>query len=103
VYGYDATIGDSPWNDPARFGGGYDVNFGWNTQPAALITGGGSGTSTPPYVISPFDAIQRRLIENRGIVRWDFASVNPPIYANSEACLVFINGKSCAVRKRLRC
>jgi len=91
VYGYDATVGDSPWRDPARFGGGYDVNFGWSYQNGSLITGGGSGTSTPPYVISPFDAIQRRLIENRGIVRWDFSSVNPPIYANSEACLVFIN------------
>lgn len=32
VYGYDARVGDSPWEDPARFGGGYEVNFGWNTQ-----------------------------------------------------------------------
>jgi beta-glucosidase len=32
VYGYDARVGDSPWQDPARFGGGYEVNFGWNTQ-----------------------------------------------------------------------
>jgi beta-glucosidase len=32
VYGYDAVVGDAPWNDPARYGGGYDVNFGWNTQ-----------------------------------------------------------------------
>jgi beta-glucosidase len=122
VYGYDARVGDSPWQDPARFGGGYEVNFGWNTQVSlrtatlnsdamrayerrnhgvltpdlqngSLITGGGSGTSTPGYVVSPFEAIQRRLIENEGIVRWDFASINPPIYANSEACLVFINGK----------
>lgn len=65
-----------------------------NTQNGTLITGGGSGTSTPPYLISPFDAIQRRLIEDQGTVRWDFASINPPVYANSEACLVFINGKS---------
>ncbi|KAM0708641.1 hypothetical protein Q7P35_005293 [Cladosporium inversicolor] len=91
VYGYDARVGDSPWEDPARFGGGYAVNFGWNTQNGTLITGGGSGTSTPGYLVSPFEAIQRRLIENQGIVRWDFASINPPIYANSEACLVFIN------------
>lgn len=98
VYGYDARVGDSPWTDPARFGGSYDVNFGWSYQNQTMITGGGSGTSTPPYVISPFEAIQRRLIENRGIARWDFASVNPPMYANSEACLVFINGKSQAVR-----
>lgn len=69
-------------------------NTDFALQNGTLITGGGSGTSTPGYVISPFEAIQRRLIENQGIVRWDFASINPPIYANSEACLVFINGKS---------
>lgn len=91
VYGYDARVGDSPWEDPARFGGGYEVNYGWSTQNGTLITGGGSGTSTPPYLISPFEAIQTRLRENQGTVRWDFASINPPVYANSEACLVFIN------------
>lgn len=58
-----------------------------------MITGGGSGSSAPSYVVSPFDAIQRRLIDDGGIVRWDFASINPTVYANSEACLVFINGK----------
>ena len=31
VYGYDARVGDAPWQDPSRFGGGYSVNFGWNT------------------------------------------------------------------------
>ncbi|CCF36284.1 hypothetical protein CH063_07888 [Colletotrichum higginsianum] len=57
-----------------------------------LITGGGSGGSTPPYVVSPFQAIQERLSKNRGILRWDFYSENPsPPYVNSEACLVFIN------------
>lgn len=64
-----------------------------NLQNGTMITGGGSGSSAPPYVISPFDAIQRRLIDDGGIVRWDFASVNPTVYANAEACLVFINGK----------
>lgn len=32
-------------------------------------------------------------MEDQGTVRWDFAAINPPVYANSEACLVFINGK----------
>jgi beta-glucosidase len=31
VYGYDARVPDSPWGNPSRFGGGYEVNFGWNT------------------------------------------------------------------------
>jgi beta-glucosidase len=56
-----------------------------------LITAGGSGSNTPPYVISPFKAIQDRLIADRGTIRWDFWSVNPTVYANADACLVFIN------------
>ena len=91
IYGYDAKTPDSPWTTPSRFGGGYDVNFGWETFNGTLVTGGGSGSNTPSYLISPFEAIQRRVIEDRGMVRWDFASVNPTVYANADACLVFIN------------
>lgn len=92
VYGYDATVPQSPWQNPDRYGGGYEVNFGWNTFNGTLITGGGSGISTPPYVVSPFEAIQSRIREVRGTLRWDFYSENPtPPFANSEACLVFIN------------
>jgi beta-glucosidase len=42
-------------------------------------------------VISPFKALQDRVIAARGTVRWDFFSVNPTVYANADACLVFIN------------
>ena len=91
IYGYDARLPDSPWTTPARFGGGYDVNCGWNTFNGTMITGGGSGSNSPPYVISPFQAIQDRVIKDHGILRWDFDSVNPKIYANADACLVFIN------------
>lgn len=91
IYGYDAEVKASPWNNPSRFGGGYEENFGWNTLNGTLITGGGSGSSTPPYVISPFKALQDRMIANRGTVRWDFWGVNPTVYANADACLVFIN------------
>jgi beta-glucosidase len=91
IFGYDAKLPDSPWNNPSRFGGGYEVNFGWNTFNGTMITGGGSGSSAPPYVISPFQAIQDRVIKDGGILRWDFDSVNPTVYANTEACLVFIN------------
>uniref|UniRef100_A0A2D3V4P7 beta-glucosidase n=1 Tax=Ramularia collo-cygni TaxID=112498 RepID=A0A2D3V4P7_9PEZI len=91
IYGYDAKAPDSPWTTPARFGGGYDVNFGWNTLNGTLITAGGSGSNTPSYLISPFEAIQRRVIDDYGMVRWDFASRNPTVYANAEASLVFIN------------
>lgn len=56
-----------------------------------MITAGGSGSNTPSYLISPFDAIQRRVIDDHGMVRWDFASVDPTVYTNAEASLVFIN------------
>jgi beta-glucosidase len=91
VTGYDATHKSSPWTNPSRYGGGYEVNFGWNTFQGTLVTGGGSGSNTPPYVVSPFQAIQDRLVKDRGILRWDFESVNPIAYANADACLVFIN------------
>ena len=92
IYGYDATVSASPWKNPSRYGGGYEENFGWNTLNGTLITGGGSGGSTPPYVVSPFQALQERVSRDRGILRWDFDSENPtPAYVNSDACLVFIN------------
>ncbi|KAF3017183.1 hypothetical protein E8E14_012126 [Neopestalotiopsis sp. 37M] len=91
VTGYDANHASSPWITAARYGGGYDVNFGWNTFQGTLVTGGGSGSSAPPYVVSPFQAIQERLAKDRGILRWDFDSVNPVAYVNADACLVFIN------------
>lgn len=91
IYGYDAEVKSQPWNNNARFGGGYEENFGWNTLNGTLITAGGSGSSTPPYVISPFKAIQDRIIAAKGTLRWDFFGINPTVYANAEACLVFIN------------
>ncbi|KAK9776950.1 putative beta-glucosidase [Seiridium cardinale] len=91
ITGYDANHEPSPWVNPSRYGGGYEVNFGWNTFQGTLITGGGSGSSAPPYVVSPFQAIQERLTKDRGILRWDFESINPTAYVNADACLVFIN------------
>lgn len=92
IYGYDAILKAGPWENPDRFGGGYEVNFGWNTLNGTLISGGGSGSTTPPYVISPFQAIQERIALDRGILRWDFYSDNPsPAYVNADACLVFVN------------
>ena len=57
-----------------------------------MITGGGSGSNSPPYVVSPFQAIQERISKDKGILRWDFYSENPyPPYVNADAALVFIN------------
>lgn len=71
---------------------GYEVNFGWQTFNGTLITGGGSGSNSPPYVVSPFQALQERISKDRGILRWDFYSENPyPPYVNADAAIVFIN------------
>ncbi|KAK8124726.1 glycosyl hydrolase family 3 N terminal domain-containing protein [Apiospora kogelbergensis] len=91
VIGYDAQVSAKPWQNPSRYGGGYEVNFGWETLQGTLVTGGGSGSSAPAYVVSPFDAIRERVVRDRGILRWDFESVNPTPYVNADACLVFIN------------
>ncbi|KHE86727.1 glycoside hydrolase family 3 protein [Neurospora crassa] len=92
VYGYDAIVKSTPWENPDRYGGGYDVNRGWTTFNGTLITGGGSGSSTPPYVVSPFEALSHRIRKDRGMLRWDFHSANPSQqYLNADACLVFIN------------
>ncbi|KAJ4391555.1 hypothetical protein N0V93_005173 [Gnomoniopsis smithogilvyi] len=92
VYGYDAVVKASPWENYLRFGGGYEVNFGWNTLNGTQITGGGSGSNTPSYVIDPFMALSERIRKERGVLRWDFWSENPsPAFSNAEHCLVFIN------------
>ncbi|KAG8166141.1 hypothetical protein KVR01_004693 [Diaporthe batatas] len=92
IFGYDATVKAQPWENPSRFGGGYEVNFGWETFNGTLISGGGSGSSTPSYVFDPFMAISERIRKDRGTLRWDFWSENPsPAYVNAEHCLVFIN------------
>ena len=99
VFGYDAPVPGSPFNSPTVFGAAPvnlvpdDVNgpVAMIVQNGTLITGGGSGSTSPPYVVSPFQAIQDQLIADRGIIRWDFYKVNPTPYYNSEACIVLIN------------
>lgn len=92
IYGYDAVVKASPWENYLRFGGGYEVNFGWNTLNGTQITGGGSGSNTPSYIIDPFMAISQRIAQDKGTLRWDFWSEAPsPAYSNAEHCLVFIN------------
>lgn len=103
VFGYDAENSPNPWNSGTTFG---DQAVGLvpdddvfavpstNSFNGTLITGHGSGSVTPPYVISPFQALQQRIIDDGGVIRWDFYSVNPTRFANSEACLVFINAVS---------
>lgn len=50
IYGYDAEVKAQPWNNPSRFGGGYEENFGWNTLNGTLITAGKKHHSNPKEV-----------------------------------------------------
>lgn len=61
-----------------------------------IISGGGSGAVTPPYVSSPFDALQQRAYEENTALLWDFTNAtslpgSTVVDAASSACLVFIN------------
>ncbi|KAF3018107.1 hypothetical protein E8E14_006842 [Neopestalotiopsis sp. 37M] len=101
IYGYDADIKADPWENVARYGGGYEVNYPWETFNGTLITGGGSGGSSPPYVVTPFRAIQDRVVKDHGMVRWNFWSENPHVSATSQVCLVFINAYGSEAKERL--
>lgn len=56
-----------------------------------LIVGGGSGSNTPAYISSPYDALQSRAYDDDTAIFYDFSSTEPSVVAGSDACLVFIN------------
>ncbi|RAL13127.1 beta-glucosidase [Aspergillus homomorphus CBS 101889] len=70
--------------DPSATGPGVALN-------GTMISGGGSGASTPAYIDAPFDAFQRQAYDDNTFLAWDFASHSPVVNPASEACLVFIN------------
>jgi beta-glucosidase len=90
VFGYDAEI-NPVWGPPNLYGRSYPENFGWETFNGTLVAAGGSGSGSPAYVISPFKAIQDRVIADKGILRWDFFHEDPLVEVSSEVCVVFIN------------
>lgn len=61
------------------------------TAAGTLIVGGGSGSNTPPYESTPFDALQARAYEDGTALFHDFLTNDPEVVASSDACLVFIN------------
>lgn len=56
-----------------------------------MISGGGSGSTTPSIISSPFEAFTNRALDDNTALFWDFASGDPFIDPDSDACLVFIN------------
>lgn len=62
-----------------------------------LITGGGSGATTPAYINYPLGAIQARAIQDGNTtVYWDVLDNNSTssVAGASDACLVFINAEA---------
>jgi beta-glucosidase len=56
-----------------------------------LISGGGSGSNTGPYMSSPHEAFQQQAYEDGTYLLWDLQSNDPYINLASDACIVFIN------------
>ena len=82
-------ISNAPVQDPPQI------------QNGTLYVGGGSGSNTPAYITSPYDAIQARAYEDGTALFYDFTSTSPNVVQSSDACLVFVNevGGSTAVGK----
>lgn len=56
-----------------------------------VITGGGSGATTPAYIDAPFNAFQRRAYDDDTFLAWDFFNNTPVVNQASEHCIVFVN------------
>ena len=56
-----------------------------------LISGGGSGATTPAYIDAPFDAFQRQAYEDDTFLAWDFFNNTPVVNQGSDHCIVFVN------------
>lgn len=116
IFGYDATTMSSFTPGPVNVDGIsanlFQVNWGAiniqtyqlaeiasnnavtnapETAQGTLIVGGGSGSNTPAYINSPYDALQAQAYEDGTSIFYDFASTDPNVAAGSDACLVFIN------------
>lgn len=90
------VIGFGPFNDTYLFSNFLSSEpFGSPVPDIAangtLISGGGSGATTPSYVDAPFNAFQRRAKADRTFLLWDFSAQAPSVDAASDACIVFIN------------
>ena len=75
----------------AEIGANIPVTNPPRTAKGMLFTGGGSGSNTPAYMMSPFDAFQARAYEDGTAIFYDFSSTDPNVAASADVCLVFIN------------
>lgn len=95
---YRAAGTETGWN----LGGSSSLNgypFPWGgteerpmiAPNGTLMSGGGSGATTPAQVISPFDALTARTYDDGTAVFWDFISADPDVNPESDACIVLVN------------
>ncbi|PYH96652.1 putative beta-glucosidase M [Aspergillus ellipticus CBS 707.79] len=84
VFGYDAK-------GPEALSFTASLSAGPPIQNYTLYVGGGSGSNSPAYLITPLDAIQQQAYQDSTAVVWDVSSEDPEVDPTSEACLVFIN------------
>lgn len=108
AFGYDAPVqvhympGDADWAQNREMLGlqqsqeqqlamNEPVSDAPETAMGVLIVGGGSGSNTPAYISSPYDALQSRAYDDDTALFYDFSSLEPSVVAASDACLVFIN------------
>jgi beta-glucosidase len=56
-----------------------------------VITAGGSGTTTGPYISAPLHAFEEQAYDDDTYLHWDFSSTCPDVNPSSDACIVFIN------------
>ena len=56
-----------------------------------LLSGGGSGATTPAYIDAPFNAFQRQAYEDNTFLAWDFFNNTPVVNQGSDHCVVFVN------------
>lgn len=117
VFGYDAVTqsifnpGDSSfaqnWDSiglsqqqSGAIGSNAPVQSPPETFEGLLTVGGGSGSNTPAYLNSPYDAIVERAYSDGTAFFSDFSSTQPTPVASSDVCLVLINEFSSEVWDR---
>lgn len=80
LYGYDYLLAIRKFLSPGSIG-----------PNGTMIVGGGRGGTSPPYISSPWDALQEQAYEDDTTLFWDFVSADPEVDSSSDACLVFVN------------
>lgn len=78
---------------PGFLGTPFTVPISQIAPKGTIISGGGSGATSPAYINAPFDALQQRAYDDDSTILWDFVNVNSTATVDgaSDACLVFIN------------